>query len=587
MDLARSPFSLSCGFLIFSAIDSILFKFAISTTVFALFLSREQAIQFCALLGFCELLNFLSLIYYWICGESVFAAFQKSTDTKTKNVLESLNQSKLNRTFNKSFNSSSLCDFRFRVVDDNGNTSIDKANWSQIFSDSSSGINYSKDSSLNQSPRSFPIQSTGPNSLELSSFSSPHHSVYTEGQYERLRFKKDSELDSSLNDSSFVRKIDFVFTSGRSSFGELNSTGYQLGYHKGEERKLDDMLLNMYQKAETEVDEVPSSGNEPNSTNLKPSLKRRDSVSKEESSSSFQKNAEKLREASSSFSSNYSLNQLFSGDKTKKSPHKENPFALSVVHKLNIHDQELLGLTKFSLKFRFFMHESVIKPFIDGVDEANKSLKKFNLNIAVGTTKLEDLQFHLDQRPELYGTQLPFLLPFLKIHSNQHYLVKRLRDLNKSSILHGYQYDKVGEQNTDDSSSVDDKWSTEFPTDAEILFGIFCLYMDHCIVPESLARIPTRPFSSLYVYKEPSQLAFTQKLPTAFYIRQKHQQPAFLFEFVCNGGADIYSPPAGPHNMFAAIYLFLNHCAKNNGGYLGDMRIDRKGLNLAHLLADD
>lgn len=106
-------------------------------------------------------------------------------------------------------------------------------------------------------------------------------------------------------------------------------------------------------------------------------------------------------------------------------------------------DEIMNGLSTFSLKFRLFMRESVLKPFIDAVDSANNDLHKINANFTIGNSGLDVLQLALEQKKELVGTQLPFLLPFLKIHSNQYYLVRRIRQLAKTPLLHGYVYNKA------------------------------------------------------------------------------------------------------------------------------------------------
>lgn len=117
--------------------------------------------------------------------------------------------------------------------------------------------------------------------------------------------------------------------------------------------------------------------------------------------------------------------------------------------------------------------------------------------------------------------------------------------------------------------------------DADLLLLMFGAYMDHCLVPDPLAKHPTRPFSSVYLLREPTPPSFSQRLPTAFFIHQKHENQALLFEFARNGAAQVLSTPPGPENLFAALFLFLRHC----DGYLGEMRLDQQGINLSGLLA--
>lgn len=147
-------------------------------------------------------------------------------------VLQKLNQSAGSK-LNMSLNSSKLSSFHYRATDEGTTSPNSTANWSKLLSNSSSSFNWSESFSDSSSPRlrRGNRQTAGPNSLELTPATSAHSAIYTESQFRRLMFKDRAET-SALDESSFARKIDFVFANSNASFTEHGTQGYQVGYTK-------------------------------------------------------------------------------------------------------------------------------------------------------------------------------------------------------------------------------------------------------------------------------------------------------------------------------------------------------------------
>lgn len=249
--------SFSYFLLFYSALD-VLSQFYWTRLWLSLFLSPHQATHCCVLVVCFEILNFFGIGFRFWTGSSVFAALQKSNEDRIKgeslvslyflclDVLKNLDQSNVSQSrANLSLDTSNLRSFRYRDVDENG--SLNTSDWSQSLNESStalSNFSWTKNDKINESLkfrefRGAAKNAAGPNSLELSHGSAPHNSIYTEGQYSRLMFK-DGDGHKRLNESSFARKIDFVFSGTHSSsFQENEIKDYQLGYISSTETKLD------------------------------------------------------------------------------------------------------------------------------------------------------------------------------------------------------------------------------------------------------------------------------------------------------------------------------------------------------------
>jgi len=275
-------------------------------------------------------------------------------------------------------------------------------------------------------------------------------------------------------------------------------------------------------------------------------------------------------------------------------------------HRLTFNDSLHKELAHFSSNWRILIKHNILVPFIEAVDSTNEILARSHnqsttahpLTIGSSKSSVQVLEMALQQNPQLCGTRLPFLLPFLRIHPNQEYLVERVRKFIQVPTLN--EFPKKSNGSSDFIASKDiKKWQQSVLSDAELIFFMFAVYLDLCLTVNSMTKQPDKPFSSIYVLKEGTEPSAVQKLPNAFfiYVRNKDQPQ---FELVINGEAednaddkgvsvyrDVYTAPTSSDNHrtspdFAFMLLFL-HCRQRNQNYLGDIRLDHTGLNMNRL----
>jgi Cytochrome B561, N terminal len=127
---------------------------------------------------------------------------------------------------------------------------------------------------------------------------------------------------------------------------------------------------------------------------------------------------------------------------------------------------------------------------INVIDEAFKA-RGFS-EIQIGSVGLERLKKTAENQQfvALHVPMLPLLIPFLELSSNQEYLVKRLKELAKSSCITDYRWNSG-------SSYNGVAWDEHLPTDSAIIFHLFCTYLDSQLRP--LPSPGGRPFYNRYV----------------------------------------------------------------------------------------
>uniref|UniRef100_A0A8R1HZK8 Transmembrane protein 209 n=1 Tax=Caenorhabditis japonica TaxID=281687 RepID=A0A8R1HZK8_CAEJA len=145
---------------------------------------------------------------------------------------------------------------------------------------------------------------------------------------------------------------------------------------------------------------------------------------------------------------------------------------------------------------RVWIRNTIIEPLVKHIDEVNKILEKEHANpiLRIGSSSIDALKLAAMERDSLKSSNLPFLLPFLNVHSNQSYLVSRLRELNSHQFMDGYKWNSGGSEPTDDvghtTRLIRRPWNDSLPTDAVLVFDLFLAYMDaqlnsNCLVGDN------------------------------------------------------------------------------------------------------
>lgn len=172
---------------------------------------------------------------------------------------------------------------------------------------------------------------------------------------------------------------------------------------------------------------------------------------------------------------------------------------------------------------------------------------------------------------------LPLVIPYLDLTANQEYLVNRIKELAKGSCLAEYRH--TANQN----SSV--PWDEHLPTDAAIIFHLFCTYVDMQLLP--LPQPGGRPFYDRYVIvgdkKSHSELMAEVKNKAKCAILVSNPLKPIL-HFVTPQKINDSVPDR--NNLFHVITQFLYYIKAEHGGYLENVNLDKSGLNILCILDD-
>ncbi|KAI6176775.1 hypothetical protein M3Y97_00835300 [Aphelenchoides bicaudatus] len=262
----------------------------------------------------------------------------------------------------------------------------------------------------------------------------------------------------------------------------------------------------------------------------------------------------------------------------------EELFACATIHRVTFNNAVVSDLTYFSANLRNFLSNNVVKPLLRDIEETNKLLAQSAANFSIGTSAVDLLVMAMMQKPDLNSTKMPYLLPFLRIHSNQTLLIHKMREFaHRPFVLHETlgsgsksktSFEKLGFGNI--------QTEPEFMTEAEFLFQLFCTYLDYRLSVNAFGDTK-RPFSSVYVLKENDRPSFNQLSTHSFFIYARNKRE-IAFDFAINGGMDFYvTSTTETESMFAAFMLLIVYAKQYANGYLGDMRVDSKGLDLLRL----
>lgn len=172
---------------------------------------------------------------------------------------------------------------------------------------------------------------------------------------------------------------------------------------------------------------------------------------------------------------------------------------------------------------------------------------------------------------------LPKLLPFLELTTNQEYMVQRVRELAKGSCLKNYKFNSG-------SSISQSEQADHIPSDAGIIFHLFCTYLDSQLHP--LPDIP-RAFYSRYV-----AIGDVKKTSAENIIKEVTKNKAKCgilcsnpttpkFNFVSD---QIHTSIYDRNNLFYVIVQLLVHLQAD--GNLESVNLGKSGINILNIIQD-
>ncbi|KAJ1968025.1 hypothetical protein H4R34_006324 [Dimargaris verticillata] len=156
---------------------------------------------------------------------------------------------------------------------------------------------------------------------------------------------------------------------------------------------------------------------------------------------------------------------------------------------------------------------------------------------------------------------------------SRQYVIERIRALAMSGVVASYNSEGGAREVTLDGGSTKPWTSPPYPTDAQLLFHLFCAYMDLITPGASLEANGGRPFSFRYVVQADQEPNPNQTLQ----IKQFARPPshfAVLYERVC------YEVPVRRDSLFFAVATFLLLAKEKEAGYLGLLNVNTKSVRL-------
>ncbi|VDO82047.1 unnamed protein product [Haemonchus placei] len=234
-------------------------------------------------------------------------------------------------------------------------------------------------------------------------------------------------------------------------------------------------------------------------------------------------------------------------------------------------------------RLRAWLVNTILEPLNQRIKETNAKLEKEHASppIKIGFSSVDALQAAMVNRPELLDTMLPYILPFLHVHSNQSYLVSRISELAADKFMMDYCWNGGGKEPVQEKTRR--PWGEHLPTDAVLVFSLFSAYMDSQLTSNPLGNSLDQ-LLIMILLRAPQRPNAVHLAAESFYLHMSNSSPPH-FDFVFNdtdGSPSRAAIPRGARNLFSAILSFINHV--NNGGRLDRMSIGPTGLNIACVL---
>nr|XP_016942632.2 transmembrane protein 209-like isoform X2 [Drosophila suzukii] len=220
---------------------------------------------------------------------------------------------------------------------------------------------------------------------------------------------------------------------------------------------------------------------------------------------------------------------------------------------------------------------------IEYVDEVFQELGFYNIKI--GEISLERLKLIAEDRcfVRTYLPMLPKMLAFLQPFRNQEYLVLRIKELAKGDHIASYE-----RRYTRKADYIQD-WLDYLPTDAAILFHLFCVYLDSQLMPKPQDD-GQRPFFSRFVIMwdkrtimENVESLVNNKANCAILATNNLDQLP-KFNFISD--KKLHDSVYNSDNLFYVIIQFLTYMRDKQGSELEGVSLGKNGINIMCVIED-
>ncbi|KHN72910.1 Uncharacterized protein Tcan_07723 [Toxocara canis] len=215
-----------------------------------------------------------------------------------------------------------------------------------------------------------------------------------------------------------------------------------------------------------------------------------------------------------------------------------------------------------------------------------------HLHLKIGRSSVEAIQVALSSKGDLLCTVLPYLLPYLRAHEKQAYIVKRANELSADVYMKEFNWQGGGSESIEKGNDnphaytpSSAPWADHLPTDTQLIWSWFCTYLDARMGANPMVADLNAPFTSVFFLKKPNKPSAVQCCSDSFYVHQSSIHPPH-FEFVVDGGRERFEVGRGARNFWRIILLFIQHARLFNNNRIGSLCIDESGINVACVVAE-
>ncbi|XP_002132230.2 transmembrane protein 209-like [Drosophila pseudoobscura] len=225
-------------------------------------------------------------------------------------------------------------------------------------------------------------------------------------------------------------------------------------------------------------------------------------------------------------------------------------------------------LPQYVANLRHWISTTVLQRLVSEIDNVDKGFRQRGLcDMKIGAVGLERLRVAAECAPTL-----PTLLLFLEGFSNQEYLVQRIRDLSQGSRLANF-----GRHDPEPASNL--------PSDAAIVFHLFCAYLDSQLMLTHQPRGGWRPFRHYYVLVRDDRRSLAAK-DLALAVHNQAQCAILCsgspldpkFNFI--SGRELHSCAYDRNHLFCVILQFLLYMRQRQGSSLEGVSLGKGGINI-------
>ncbi|XP_032591607.1 transmembrane protein 209 [Drosophila grimshawi] len=240
-------------------------------------------------------------------------------------------------------------------------------------------------------------------------------------------------------------------------------------------------------------------------------------------------------------------------------------------------------LSQYLSNLRYWISTTILQRLVKQIDHMDEVFRQRGLSDwKIGTVSLERLRKMAENQQfvQSCAPMLPLLLPFLDTFNNQEYLVQRIKELSQGSCIGEYRWNSGNVHNGKE-------WGEHLPTDAAILFHVFCVYLDSQLMP--LPQGGGRPFHSRYVLIRQEKRstkdlvnAVNNKAHCAILVTNNQLKPKFNFI----SDKELHNCAHDRNNLFYVIIQFLIYMRTHQEAALEGVNLGKSGINIMCVIED-